>query len=144
MIWAALGTLMQTSLRSGYDLIGDICPDQINMRRPLPIPCFCPSVPWIQYLVHWFWFIFWNSMSFSSNRLSWDYYSDGGASSAELIALSAKQTEQVISRTDKKIALSAEQFGSHLAEMDGWNRFLKRCPSNTEGSSPGSSPLPES
>ena len=31
MIWAALGTLMQTSLHSGYDLIGDICPDHIDI-----------------------------------------------------------------------------------------------------------------
>ena len=31
MIWAALGTLMQTSLRFGYDLIGDICPDHIDI-----------------------------------------------------------------------------------------------------------------
>ena len=29
--WAALGTLMQASLRSGYDLVGDICPDHINI-----------------------------------------------------------------------------------------------------------------
>ena len=31
MIWAALVTLMQTSLRSGYNLIGDICPDHIDI-----------------------------------------------------------------------------------------------------------------
>ena len=30
-IWAALVTLMQPSLRSGYDLIGDICPDHIDI-----------------------------------------------------------------------------------------------------------------
>ena len=31
MILAALGTLMQTSLRSGYRRIGDICPDRIDI-----------------------------------------------------------------------------------------------------------------
>ena len=31
MIWATLGTLMQTSLRSMYDLIGDIYPDHMNI-----------------------------------------------------------------------------------------------------------------
>ena len=31
MISAALCTLMQTSLRSGYDPIGDICPDHIDI-----------------------------------------------------------------------------------------------------------------
>ena len=59
------------------------------------------------------------------DRLSWDYYSDGGASSAELIALSAKQIEQIISKADKTIALSAEQFGASLVEYiafsgNGW------------------------
>ena len=44
------------------------------------------------------------------------YYSDGGASLAELNALSAKQIEQVITRTDKKIALLAEQFGVSSVE----------------------------
>ena len=43
-------------------------------------------------------------------------YSDGGASLAEMIALSAKQIEQIISRTDKKIALLSEQFGASSVE----------------------------
>ena len=86
------------------------------IRRSLPIPNSCPSIPWIQNTVPCIWLIFENSMSFSSNRLSWHYYSDGGASSAELIALSAKQIEQGISRTDKKIALLAEQFGASSVE----------------------------
>ena len=72
------------------------------MRPPLPIPSSCPSLPWIQYTVLCFWFKFWNSMSFSINRLFWHYYSNGGASSAELIALAAKQIVKIISRTDKK------------------------------------------
>ena len=38
-----------------------------HIRRPLPIPSSCPSTPWIQYTVPCFWFIFWNSMSISSN-----------------------------------------------------------------------------
>ena len=85
-------------------------------RRSLPIPSLCPSIPWIQYTVSCNWFIFLNSLSFSSNRLSWHYYSDGGASLADLIALSAKQIEQIISRTDKKIALLSEQFGASSVE----------------------------
>ena len=79
------------------------------IRRPPPIPSSCPSAPRIQYTVPCFCFKFWNSRSFSDNTLSWHYYFDGGASSAELIALSAKQ---IISRTDKKIALPTEQFGA--------------------------------
>ena len=72
------------------------------MRRPLTIPSSCLSLPQIQYTVLCFGFIFWNSMSFSSNRLFWHYYSNGGTSSAELIALAAKQIEQIINRTNKK------------------------------------------
>ena len=85
-------------------------------RRSLPIPSSCPSIPWIQCTVPCNWFIFLNSLSFSSNRLPWHYYSDGGASLADLIALSAKQIEQIISRTDKKIALLSEQFGASSVE----------------------------
>ena len=72
------------------------------MRRPLPISSSCPSVLRIQYTVLCFWFKFWNSMSFSSNKLSWHYYSNGEASSAELIALSTKAIEQIIIRINKK------------------------------------------
>ena len=117
MIWAALGTLMQTGLRSGYDLLGDICPDHIKkyMFRPPPIPSSCPSVPWVMYTLPCIWFILYNR-SFSSNRLSWYCYPDGGAWSAELIALSAKQIEQIISKTDQKIAFSAEEFGASSGE----------------------------
>ena len=85
-------------------------------RRSLPIPSSCPSIPRIQYTVPCIWFIFLNSLSFLSNRLSWHYYSDDGASLAELIALSAKQIEQIISRTDKKIALLSEQFRASSVE----------------------------
>ena len=111
------------------------------MRRPLPISSSCPSVPRIQYAVPCFGFKFGNSMSFSSNKLSWHYYSNGEASSAELIAFSAKAIEQIIIRTDKKSIVSTPVWNiiSRIDRikrewMDGWNRFLKRCDSNVEGS----------
>ena len=88
------------------------------MRRPLPIPISCPSVPWIQYTVPCFWFKFWNSMSFSSNRLSWHFYSDGGASSAYLTALPAKEIEQIIIRTDKKDRIASRTVWNILSIID--------------------------
>ena len=38
-------------------------------RRSLPIHSSCPSIPWIQYTVPCIWFIFLNSLAFSSNSL---------------------------------------------------------------------------
>ena len=122
MIWAALGTLMPTSLRSGYDLFRDICPDHRYMRRPLPISSSCPSVPRIQYTVLCYWFKFWNSISFSSNELSWHYYSNGEASSAELIALSAKAIEQIIIRMDKKDRIVSRPVWNILSKIDRMDR----------------------
>ena len=102
-------TIYLRSRRSWYDVgrPGYVHADQLTLwvrsnrrylswsydyrRRSLPIPSSCPSIPWIQYTVPCIWFIFLISLSFSGNRLSWHYYSDGGASLAELIALSSKQ-----------------------------------------------------
>ena len=119
------------------------------MRRPLPISSSCPSVPWIQYTVPCFWLKFWNSMSFSSDRLSWHYYSNGGRRQLNWSHwLSAKEIKQTVIRTDKTDRIVSRIVWNILSwidrikreYMDGWNRFLKRCSSNIEGSSP----LPES
>ena len=148
MIWAALDTLMQTSLRSGYDLIGDICPDHIDICADHCRSLFlahryhgssirCPA-----FLVHILkQHVILGLQTVLALLFRWRM------SSAELIALSAKAIEQII-RTDKKDRIVSRTDWNILSRldltkrewMDGWNRYLKRCPSNIEGSSPCQSP----
>ena len=45
MIWATVGRLMQTSLHSRFDVINDICPDDINI---------CADHCWSLVLAHWY------------------------------------------------------------------------------------------
>ena len=128
MIWAALGTLMQISLRSGYDLIGDICPDHINICAD-----HCRS---LLVLVHRYHGSCIRCPAFGSYSTTAGHsratdcpgicYSDGGASSAEQIAQSAKQIGQIISKTDQKDRIVSRTVWSVLSRiewnglMDGW------------------------
>ena len=57
-------------------------------------------------------------MSFSSNKLSWHYYSNGEASSAELIALSTKAIEQIIIRIEKKDRIVSRPVWNILTRID--------------------------
>ena len=57
-------------------------------------------------------------MSFSSNKLSWHYYSNREASSAELIALSTKAIEQIIIRIDKKGRIVSRPVWNILSKID--------------------------
>ena len=186
MIWATQGTLMQTSLRSWYDLFGDICPDHIDIfadhcwslvfahrghgssitmgelcstictktqlyvrsgsyikQKPLEHLSYIKQMPLkhLSYIkktsrklrvVH--------KVERSSPVVSircpafgWQYYFDGGASSAVLIALSTKSSnrspseqirkDRIVSRTVWNILSRVER--TKRKWMDEWNRFLK-------------------
>ena len=150
MIWAAPGTLMQTSLRSEYDLISDISPDRINKCTD-HCRSLVPAHRYHGYSIR--------CPAFGSNsetachfrvtdcpgttipmeerrQLNWSHW------------LSAKEIKQTVIRTDKTDRIVSRIVWNILSwidrikreYMDGWNRFLKRCSSNIEGSSP----LPES
>ena len=54
--------------------------------------------------------------SFSSKKLSWLCYSDGGASSAEMIAQSANRSNRSSAKQIKNFALSADYFGASSVE----------------------------
>ena len=117
-MWAALGTLMLTSLHSGYDLIGDICPDHINIcadhcrslvhaHRYHGSSIRCPA----------FWFIFLNrdchSRATDCPALLFRWWSIVGWTDR---TVGKTQIEQIISRTAKKIAMLSEQFGASSVE----------------------------
>ena len=144
MIWAALGTLMQTSLRSGYDLIGDICPDHIDICAD-----HCRSL----FLAHRYHGSSIRCPAFGSyseaachsratycpgttipmeerRQLNWSHRQQKRSNrSSEQI-----KKDRIVSRTDwnilSRLDLTKQEW------MDGWNRYLTRCPSNIEGSSP--------
>ena len=150
MIWAAQGMLMQTSLRSGWDLMGDIYPVHINI---------CANHCWSLVLAYQYhgssiWCPAFGSYSKTSchsqatdcpgtiipmderHQLNWSH-------------CHKKQIAQIISRTDKKYLLvnrTVWGFPSRIdctkrEWMDGWNIFLKWCPSKTEVYSPLSESL---
>ena len=117
MIWAALGTLMQTSLRSGYNLIGDICPNHIDI---------CADHCWsLIVLVHRYHGSCIRCPAFAS-------WTDRTVSKTDRTGCIVSRTVwSVLSRID-------HTSGNGLIDgwMDWWNRFLKRCSTNIEGSSP--------
>ena len=148
MIWAALGTLMQTNLRCGYDLIGDICPDYTYICAD-----HCRSL----VLAHRYHGSSIRCPAFDSNsetaghsratdrpgttipmekcrQLKWSHYQ--------------QEIDQIIIRTDKRDRIVSRTVWNILSRkdrtkwewMDGWNRFFKRCPSNMWGLRPCQSP----
>ena len=142
MIWAALGSLMQTSLRSGYDLFDDICPDHIDICadhcRSLVLAhrCHGPSI-WCPAFGS-------NSEKASHSRatncpdttipmeerrqLSWLHFQQ--KRSKRSLSEQIKK-DRIVSRPVWNILNNIDRIKREW--MDGWNIFLRRRDSNIEG-----------
>ena len=117
MNWAALGTLIQTSLRFGYDLIADICPDHTDICAD-----HCRSL----VLAHRYHESSIRCPAFGSDSEtachSWATDCHGttipmeGRRQLNWSHCQQKRSNRSPSEQTKKIALSAEQFGISSVE----------------------------